>query len=75
MYLKVELQGLIDPDANYMIIHYDMDDNLFTTVYGYPIYNIFDFFKPYQIRNFKKSGKVRRKILSKQGKWVEVVHI
>jgi len=58
-----------------MMMYYNMDTNDFSTWRGIMIYNLWDYFWPSQIMMFLKKPKHKKKILSKQGKWVEIVCI
>jgi len=56
-------------------LRYNIDDNNFTNGYGRVVYNLWDFFYPAQIVNFKKKkDNVRMMMMSKQGRLVEVYY-
>lgn len=64
-----------DVDYDTAVIFYREDNNQFSTLHGDIIYNIYDFLRPHQIFNFKNSGEKGMTILTKQGRWIDIIHI
>lgn len=71
---RVDLYDLFDIDP-VGIIYYRQDNNQFETYQGDVIYNLWDFFTPSQVSNFKKKSSPVKRVLTKQLKRVDVVYI
>lgn len=56
-----------------VVLYYSIDDNNISNEFGMVIYNLWDYFWPNQIYNFKKNLKPTIKLKTKQGNTIELV--